>query len=114
MALSRALTSAVALAVAALLVIGGGGVAVADQLEIDGDGVTPVTSNAASITACTDKPVQLTVLIAARRNGNPNTNTTNNVFRNGADVTVGFVSGTAGLTASLADGVIGLENTWQN
>jgi hypothetical protein len=114
MALSRALTSAVALGVAALLVIGGGGVAFADQLEIDGDGVTPVNSNAASITACTDEPVEFTVLIAARRNGNPSTNTNNNVFRNGADVTVGFVSGTAGMTATLADEVIRLEGTWQD
>lgn len=111
MALSGALRNGVALAVAAILVIGGGSVAFADQITVDGDGVSPVDGNAASVAACTDKPVQFTVLIAARRNGNPSTNANSNVFANGSDVTVAFSSATAGMTATLADTSIRLEST---
>jgi hypothetical protein len=110
---TRALKNMVAFGVACLLVAGGGSAAFADQLAIDGDGVTPVEAGAASVAACTDGPVEFTVLIAARRNGNPNTNTNNGVFANGSEVTVGFSSATAGMTAALADTTIQLNSTWQ-
>ena len=113
MARSRALKNMVAFGVACLLVAGGGSAAFADQLAIDGDGLTPVQSGAASVEACTDQSVEFTVLIAARRNGNPNANANNGVFANGSAVTVGFVSATAGMTATLADTSITLESEWQ-
>ena len=103
----------VAFGVACLLVAGGGSAAFADQLAIDGDGLSPVQAGAASVEACTDKPVEFTVLIAARRNGNPNANANNGVFANGSTVTVGFVSATEGMAATLADTTITLEPEWQ-
>lgn len=114
MALSRALRNGVALAVAAVLVIGGGGLAFADQITVDGDGLAPVAGNNASVSACTDKPVQFTVLIAARRNGSPTAGGgDNNVFANNSNVTVGFSSATAGMTATLGDSSIALGQYWR-
>ncbi len=95
MARSRALKSALALGVAALLVIGGGGVAFADQVVFDGDGIAPVADGGVSFAACTDKPTQFTILVAARRTSNVNSG---NVFANGSSVTVTKVSAPAGMT----------------
>jgi hypothetical protein len=111
MALSRALKNVVALGVAALLVIGGGSVAFADQIVVDGDGITPVDAGkAASIAACTDKPVQFTVLLTGYRQGG----SANQNFANGAEVLVTVGTATPGLSATIADPVITLSNTWQS
>ncbi|KQZ83316.1 hypothetical protein ASD56_13520 [Microbacterium sp. Root166] len=98
---------------ALLLVIGGASAAMADQLVVDGDGVTAVSENAAIVVACTDQPVSFPVLIAAVRKGNPDTKPNNNVFANGSNVTVTFTTGDAGMSASLADPVISLPSDWQ-
>lgn len=114
MALSRALKNGVALAVAALLVVGGGSVAFADQVVFDGDGVTPVAESGVSFVACTDKPTQFTVLVAARRTANANSG---NVFADGSPVTVTKVSTPTGMsTSSTATITIpaGWEDTAQN
>lgn len=116
MARSRALKICTAMGAALLLVIGGASAAMADQLVVDGDGLTPVNERAATVVACNDQPVTFTVLIAARRNGNPSTNTNNNVFANSSNVTVGFAAATttAGMSATLgADSVIALPSDWQ-
>ncbi|WP_169581159.1 MULTISPECIES: HYR domain-containing protein [Microbacterium] len=115
MALSRALKNGVALAVAALLVVGGGSVAFADQVWIDGDNLIPVDQNAAQVAACTDKPVDFAVLVGARRQGNANNNQTNNVFAGNSDVTLSGVVASAGMTTSWpgGDSVIRVATGWQ-
>ena len=115
MALSRALKNGVALAVAALLVVGGGSVAFADQVWIDGDNLTPVDQNAAQVAGCTDKTVDFTVLIGARRQGSANNNDTNNVFAANSDVVLSGIVASAGMTTSLPgdDNIIRVVTGWQ-
>jgi len=110
MARSRALTFTAALGAALLLVTGGATAAFADQLAIDGDGLAPVqwpNGGDANVVACTDQPVDFTVLIAARRNGGANV-----TFANGGTVTVSFASATNGMTAAISDATIELPATW--
>ena len=94
-----------------LLALGGATAAFADQLVIDGDGISPLNGGAASVVACTDKPVQFNVLIAALRQGS----SSNQNFKNGTGVTVSFSSSTVlGVTASLADNLIQLPGNWES
>ena len=102
---------------AVVFAVAGGAAALADGLAIDGDGLANpsfATGNPATVVACTDKAIQFEVLIAARRNGEPNNNANNNVFRNGSVVTISPPSGTAGMTAAVADNAITLPSDWRS
>jgi hypothetical protein len=112
MARSIALKFCAALGAALLLVVGGTTAASADQLAIDGDGVTPFANNGAVIVQpCTDKPVTFTVLLAAlRQSGSAGQN-----FKNDASVTVAAGVATPGLSvAPLVDQTIQLPSNWES
>lgn len=106
---SSAFRALAAAGVAVLLVAGGASAAVADQLVIDGDGITPFDPSAASVEACTDKPVQFTLLLAALRQGQ----SASKNFKSDTDVTVAFRSAGAGMTATLSDAVIHVPLGWE-
>ncbi|GAB3602451.1 HYR domain-containing protein [Microbacterium aureliae] len=113
MGLFRMPKTAIALAAAAALVMGGATAAVADNITLAGDGVA-FSDNDVTIQACTDRAVSFSVLIRATRNGNPSdTQTNNNVFRNGETVTFTHVA-QEGMTVAYSDASILLEPDWQS
>ena len=108
----RRVVRTLAAAVAALLLVAGGSTAAfADQLALDGDGISPLTNaQGASVTACIGQAVQFNVLIAARRTGNSSTNT----FADGSSVAVSFSSATNGMSASVTPGTVAVPSGWQS
>jgi len=110
MATSRRFRLLAGFTAALLMVVGGATASFADQLALDGDGVTPLNSGgAAQVVACPNQPVQFNVLIAALRQGPVN----QNAFKNGAQVTVSYTGSTIGATATLADATIQLPANWE-
>lgn len=108
---SSAFGALAAAGVALLLVAGGASAAVADQIIVDGDGVVPIAGpdgQAANIgAACTDTSRTFTVLLAARGNGGDQ-----NRFADGGEVTVSFTSAEQGMTVSMPDTSLDVDDTW--
>lgn len=106
-------------AAAAALVISSAGLAVADDLYADGDGLTPVKSQDMSLgTVCLDGSVTETALLAIRRQGNEdNLNQRGGIFDNGAEVMFSVQSVTGdGLRASIDPTVatVTLPSDWDS
>jgi hypothetical protein len=102
-------TRAVA-ALSAFLVVGGAGVASADNLVADGDGFTPVESNALNLQLSCDGTAATDVLLAISRNGQGAGSP--NVFGDNATVTVTVTGSTAGIAASDPEEPILLPANW--
>lgn len=85
--------------------------AYADNLVADGDGVAPVaTSGVAFGSVCSGTEVTKPVALAISRNGN----SSNNVFKNGATVTLSVASSPTGVTLTLPPAnTITLPANWQ-
>src|SRR3954465_6992312 len=95
----QGLGRAAAVATAAILI--GSGVASADNLVADGDGVTPIANNALLFgNVCANPTVTKPALLGTQATGHPGAGT--NVFANSAlvTVTVGSIAG-SGLTATV-------------
>lgn len=107
----RTLRNALSALTAAALVVGGAGVATADNAIADGDGLTPVANSALAFgsVACGVQTSD-TALVAVSRNG---TATGTQTFTSGATVTVSVltVSG-AGLSAAMDATTITLPANW--
>lgn len=111
------LRSTFATVAAAALVLGSTGVAVADDLYADGDGLTPVADQNMSLgTICLDGSASETALMAIRRQGHEgNSNSRETIFRDGATVTfsVQSVSGPGfGATTDPAAATVSLPAGW--
>ena len=101
-------------AIAAGLLVAGGGIAAADGVVSDGDGVAAPTSNQdwSVGTVCTSSTASRNIPVVVTRSGNASTNVNNNVFQNGATVTIGRVA--SGLTVEAGPKNVTLPSTWQS
>lgn len=117
MSASRAFRPLAALGAAFLLVIGGGSVAYADGLTLDGDGLTPVGDHAVSLQMCEGEATEFDVLITARRNGDTNlnnvNNTNSNVFANSSSVRVSLFLASDKMFVTFSGFTIALPTDWQ-
>ncbi|TDN88441.1 HYR domain-containing protein [Microbacterium sp. BK668] len=98
------------LAAALIVVAGGAAAAHADDLAIDGDGLTPVSQKALSVSMCAGQPATAQVLIAAHRVGNGSVN----IFANGSKVTVGVPSISPGISVGLSKTTIDVPSGWSS